>query len=875
MPMRPNNIPSVPSIRRDTHTSPKPAQSHPHHVKSDPVSSDKPKATRQQPRMRQAVAGTADILAMEKEMAALSAAVSVPAVAAAESSDEDETGVELSEQQVEASVTEEKTLEETIPEKVVTKEPAQETVEVAEEVVEEVKESVQEETEEVAEEEETAVEESITIEEPVVPEVVEEQEVEIVEAEKASESEGKQEKQRRLSEYEAEEALGNTVQNYSYNRDFLLSFQQKCTEKPSNLKLDLNALVESGKNSNKGNDRVPRGKNNAGRWRDSRGNVTGGGNALGPQTQRGRFGPGGAGGGNDRYNNRNERNGRGGRNGSQGRDRYDRRGDKRGRKGGRDGYHGKHQQPMNIEIIPLSKSETRYVVQRDIEAEEKLKRTFNSILNKLTPEKFNVLVDKVLELDISNADMLRQIVLCVFEKAIAEPTFSPTYAGFCETLSKKMPTFGEDESGKSLTFKRLILNQCQNEFEKSKQSELTATDEGEQRTAKKRMLGTIRFIGELFVRKMLSANIMQSCLTILFGDRDNPIEENMEALCKLLFTIGKQMDVPKNRPFLNQCFQQLAVLSVNKDLLSSRIRFKIKDTIDLRRNRWVPRAGAKQETAKKISDIHKDNAKEKQIKAKESERRDRGRRDDRGRHHSQNNSSGGHSGQHSIGGFSRGRQDRYAMKPQPALKKKTSGNWEEKDEWSTVKKGGNKWQSQDIRGKSNSRFANRGEKQSKNFTPPAETRDSRIKKKAAAGPKKRKKSGNKSGGFANAFSMLGGSDDEEEDEEEEEEEDEEEVEEEETAELEEDEARGKTKALLNEFLTCEDKAEAKLCIEELHSPSHLFTIVSEGLNLAVDMKDRERYSYLRCSASSSLRRCCPVMISPEVLMSIWSSQRIL
>jgi len=180
------------------------------------------------------------------------------------------------------------------------------------------------------------------------------------------------------------------------------------------------------------------------------------------------------------------------------------------------------------------------------------------------------------------------------------------------------------------------------------------------------------------------------------------------------------------------------------------------------------------------------------------------------------------------------------MKPQPALKKKTSGNWEEKDEWSTVKKGGNKWQSQDIRGKSNSRFANRGEKQSKNFTPPAETRDSRIKKKAAAGPKKRKKSGNKSGGFANAFSMLGGSDDEEEDEEEEEEEDEEEVEEEETAELEEDEARGKTKALLNEFLTCEDKAEAKLCIEELHSPSHLFTIVSEGLNLAVDMKDRER-----------------------------------
>jgi translation initiation factor 4G len=54
-----------------------------------------------------------------------------------------------------------------------------------------------------------------------------------------------------------------------------------------------------------------------------------------------------------------------------------------------------------------------------------------SVLNKLTPEKFDVLVAKVKEIGINTLELLRSSVLAVFEKALAEPVFSPVYAEFC------------------------------------------------------------------------------------------------------------------------------------------------------------------------------------------------------------------------------------------------------------------------------------------------------------------------------------------------------------------------------------------------------------------------------------------------------------
>lgn len=51
-----------------------------------------------------------------------------------------------------------------------------------------------------------------------------------------------------------------------------------------------------------------------------------------------------------------------------------------------------------------------------------------------------------------------------------------------------------------------------------------------------------RFIGELFKLKMLTENIMHECVLKLLKSHD---EESLECLCRLLTTIGKELDTDK------------------------------------------------------------------------------------------------------------------------------------------------------------------------------------------------------------------------------------------------------------------------------------------------------------------------------------------
>ncbi|KAG5867041.1 hypothetical protein JTB14_032737 [Gonioctena quinquepunctata] len=99
-------------------------------------------------------------------------------------------------------------------------------------------------------------------------------------------------------------------------------------------------------------------------------------------------------------------------------------------------------------------------------------------------------------------------------------------------------------------------------------------------------VGNVRFIGELFKQKMLTVNIMMRCLNFLLDNKD---EESLECLCALLTTVGKELE--SNNVGLSSIFNQMKMLAENKKdtKVSSRIRFKIQDVIDLRRSKWVPK----------------------------------------------------------------------------------------------------------------------------------------------------------------------------------------------------------------------------------------------------------------------------------------------
>lgn len=73
------------------------------------------------------------------------------------------------------------------------------------------------------------------------------------------------------------------------------------------------------------------------------------------------------------------------------------------------------------------------------------------------------------------------------------------------------------------------------------------------------------------------------------GIKSCPAEENVEAICQFFNTIGKQLDEsPKSRRINDLYFSRLKELSTNPQLVP-RLRFMLRDVLDLRANNWVPR----------------------------------------------------------------------------------------------------------------------------------------------------------------------------------------------------------------------------------------------------------------------------------------------
>ncbi|XP_068504817.1 eukaryotic translation initiation factor 4 gamma 1a isoform X3 [Syngnathus scovelli] len=252
------------------------------------------------------------------------------------------------------------------------------------------------------------------------------------------------------------------------------------------------------------------------------------------------------------------------------------------------------------------------------QTQELLKR-LRSILNKLTPQKFQELMNQVKELTIDTEERLKGAIDLIFEKAISEPSFSVAYANMCRCLSGlKVPA--TDKPGYSVTFHKLLVNRCQKEFEKDqdddvffekKQKEMEAAKEEDRERlrleleegrdkARRRSLGNIKFIGELFKFKMLTEAIMHDCVVKLLKNHD---EESLECLCRLLSTIGKDLDFEKAKPLMDQYFHQMGKI-IKEKKTSSRIRFVMQDVLDLRRCNWVPRRG--DQGPKTIEQIHKD-----------------------------------------------------------------------------------------------------------------------------------------------------------------------------------------------------------------------------------------------------------------------------
>ncbi|XP_021204783.2 eukaryotic translation initiation factor 4 gamma 2 [Bombyx mandarina] len=171
------------------------------------------------------------------------------------------------------------------------------------------------------------------------------------------------------------------------------------------------------------------------------------------------------------------------------------------------------------------------------------------------------------------------------------------YAQLCKRLSEEAPNF--EPPGQPCTFKLLLLNKCRTEFENRTQAfaafedkTLSPEEEEKRHLAKCKMLGNIKFIGELGKLEILSESILHRCIQNLLARRAAAEhQEDLECLAQLVRTCGRVLDSERGRGLMEQYFARIETLSQSKEL-APRIRFMLRDVAELRRGGWVPRAAA-------------------------------------------------------------------------------------------------------------------------------------------------------------------------------------------------------------------------------------------------------------------------------------------
>ncbi|KAF5355138.1 hypothetical protein D9756_005480 [Leucocoprinus leucothites] len=323
------------------------------------------------------------------------------------------------------------------------------------------------------------------------------------------------------------------------------------------------------------------------------------------------------------------------------------------------------QAAANLEpVAPLKPSENRWdrrALHADTDSPEMVDRKVRGLLNRLTMERFDSISDQIIEWankseKEKDGRTLIQVIRLVFEKATDEAAWSEMYARLCRKMMEQISNKVQDDGIRNTDnkpiaggqlFRKYLLNRCQEDFERGwVQKEATAAAAASKATedqaikaanekkdgeddeevalyseeyyaaqkAKRQGLGLIKFIGELFKLQMLTERIMHECVKKLLGNVNNPEEEEIESLCKLLTTVGSILDTQKAHAHMDVYFQRMKELTKSPNV-SSRMQFMLQDVIELRERKWVTRNAVAAPAT--IAQIHEAAAKEKAAHEKE------------------------------------------------------------------------------------------------------------------------------------------------------------------------------------------------------------------------------------------------------------------
>jgi translation initiation factor 4G len=165
------------------------------------------------------------------------------------------------------------------------------------------------------------------------------------------------------------------------------------------------------------------------------------------------------------------------------------------------------------------------------------------IMEKSKPTMLNVTINTIREeVFLPSRQALEETARSVLQAAIADESDATgeTFADIIYGIRNLTPSSREaDANGKLLTFSRMLVHVTQDAFTQTLEQRWRAVTPS---TQDDRMLALLRFIGRLYVRRLLARRVLDELFRDLIGADRRPPEFYMICLCEMLRVVGQTFD---------------------------------------------------------------------------------------------------------------------------------------------------------------------------------------------------------------------------------------------------------------------------------------------------------------------------------------------
>ena len=239
---------------------------------------------------------------------------------------------------------------------------------------------------------------------------------------------------------------------------------------------------------------------------------------------------------------------------------------------------------------------------------EKSKRfASKSLANKLTMDKVDKMLAALRDCAMSDLSVAKALTTALVDRVAADDRAAAAVAEFASRARELAPAaYLINNGASSVTYKSLLLSALQDDFEQIEVARegLSACADRFERDAlakklKTRVVGVVKLIGELYVRRFIGEGVVRAVADELIGENGSiPREDDVEALCALLTIVGAPFD-GKLKKVVDAYVARLNVWAESEDL-NAKTRFVCRDVIDLRGAAW--KSAIKSSASTKSSD---------------------------------------------------------------------------------------------------------------------------------------------------------------------------------------------------------------------------------------------------------------------------------